>query len=100
MNNTQRLDFWKTLCSLDGKNPENDCTLLGKKITFPRYLYRYRAVNGKNLEALLHNHLFFLLRITLMIHLIPFSTSTFIRFSMNLRRILQIPLALQSYPRN
>lgn len=59
MNNAQRLDFWKTLCSLDGKNPENDCKLLSEKITFPRYLYRYRAVNDKNLEALLHNHLFF-----------------------------------------
>ena len=57
--NAQRLDFWKTLCSLDGKNPENDCKLLSEKIMSPRYLYRYRAVNDKNMEALLHNHLFF-----------------------------------------
>lgn len=59
MNNTQRLDFWKTLCSLDGKNPESDCALLRDKITFPRYLYRYRAVTDNNLEALLHNRLYF-----------------------------------------
>lgn len=34
MNNTQRLAFWKTFCSLDGKNPENDCKLLSEKNTW------------------------------------------------------------------
>ena len=51
MNNTQRLAFWKTLCSLDGKNPENDCKLLSEKITFPRYLYRYRCLPSSSSTA-------------------------------------------------
>ena len=59
MNNAQRLDFWKTLRSLNGKNTENDCALLKEKIIFPRHLYRYRAVNDQNLEAVSHNRLFF-----------------------------------------
>ena len=59
MNRDQRLEFWDTLCSLDGADLQKDCARLAEKVQFPRYLYRYRAVDTRNLTALLRNRLYF-----------------------------------------
>lgn len=59
MNNEQRNEFWRTLCSLKGDNYEQDRQELNSKIIFPRFLYRYRPVNVNNLEALRTNRLYF-----------------------------------------
>lgn len=52
--------FWGTLVSLKGVDIEVDKTALQKAIIPPRFLYRYRAVNTRTLEALRTNKLFFL----------------------------------------
>ena len=59
MNNDQRIEFWKTLCSLDGKELQADQNKLKEKIVFPRFIYRYREVTSNNLDALRSNRLFF-----------------------------------------
>lgn len=59
MNNDQRIEFWKTLCSLDGKDLQADQNKLKEKIVFPRFIYRYREVTSNNLDALRSNRLFF-----------------------------------------
>ena len=59
MKNEERKIFWETLCSLDGSNPEQDAEKLRKTIKYPRFLYRYRPVNTKNLEALQTNRFYF-----------------------------------------
>lgn len=59
MDNMQRKEFWDTLCSLDGRDIQNDRKRLAEKIFLPRYLYRYRNVTFNNLDALRTNHLYF-----------------------------------------
>lgn len=59
MNNEQRIEFWNVLCSLKGDNPEQEWKQLQEKIILPRYLFRYRSVNSKNLDALRTNRLYF-----------------------------------------
>lgn len=59
MNDAERQVFWTTLCSLTGENPQKEVQKLAEKIHYPRFLYRYRAVNNNNLEALRVNKLFF-----------------------------------------
>lgn len=54
-----RVEFWDTLCSLDGKDAENDIKRLLATIKFPRFLYRYRSVNNKLLSALIENKMYF-----------------------------------------
>lgn len=59
MNNNNRQVFWKTLCSLDGKDIKKDCEVLGKTIKIPKYLYRYRPMDMKSIEALRFNKMYF-----------------------------------------
>ena len=55
----QREAFWKMLTSLDGKDLSKDKQKLDQVISTPRYLYRYRPVNTRNLDALRTNKLYF-----------------------------------------
>lgn len=59
MNDSERKLFWGTLMSLKGVDIEADKAALQKTIIPPRFLYRYRAVNTKTLEALRTNKLYF-----------------------------------------
>lgn len=59
MNIEERKKFWDTLCSLDGKDMQSDIDRLMGTMKFPRFLYRYRAVNDRTLSALKENKLFF-----------------------------------------
>ncbi len=59
MSDEERQDYWDTLCSFSGENPQKEAEVLATKIRYPRFLYRYRSVNSNNLEALRTNKLFF-----------------------------------------
>ena len=59
MNDDEMLDYWQTLCSFTGKDIPNEVNQLMEKIRYPRFLYKYRAVNNNNLDALRSNKLFF-----------------------------------------
>lgn len=59
MDYDQRLEFWKTLCSLTGDDPQADAQQLKEKIVLPKFLFRYRAINNNNLEALRTNQIYF-----------------------------------------
>lgn len=59
MNDIERKIFWDTLCSLDGKNIEDDINKLNATIIYPQKLYRYRPVTTSTLEALNSNKLYF-----------------------------------------
>lgn len=51
MNIEERKKFWDTLCSLDGKDMQSDIKRLMDAMKFPRFLYRYRAVNDRTLST-------------------------------------------------
>ncbi len=57
MNISERKEFWKVLCSLNGNDKESDSKILSISLDgrYPRYLYRYREVNTNTLEALRTN---------------------------------------------
>ena len=59
MNLCEREMFWRTLCSLPGKDLPSEQEQLCKTIKYPKFLYRYRSVTMKNLEALRTNKLYF-----------------------------------------
>jgi hypothetical protein len=59
MNFEERKKFWDTLSSLAGKDAEADMAELRNTIKYPRFLYRYRDVNSKTLEALRTNRMYF-----------------------------------------
>lgn len=59
MNLSERKIFWDTLCSLRGTDIEGESEKLRQAIKLPRFLYRYRPVNLKTLEALRTNMLYF-----------------------------------------
>ena len=59
MNDSDRQIFWKTLCSLEGQDMQKDCEVLSKTIKVPKYLYRYRPVSLKSIEALRYNRMYF-----------------------------------------
>ena len=59
MNDEERKIFWNTLCSLNGINLEEDSKILLKTITYPKCIYRYRAVNEKTINALRENEMHF-----------------------------------------
>ena len=59
MTHDEREKFWNTICSLPGRDICAEREELLKTIKFPKYLYRYRPVNTKNLEALRKNRLYF-----------------------------------------
>ena len=59
MTHDEREKFWNTICSLPGRDICAERAELLKTIKFPKYLYRYRPVNTKNLEALRTNRLYF-----------------------------------------
>lgn len=59
MNETERMLFWDTLCSLDGQNINEDRLKLASVIRYPEKLYRYRPMSLNSLEALKDNKLYF-----------------------------------------
>lgn len=59
MSHDEMQDYWKTLCSFTGEDIPNEVNQLMAKIRYPRFLYKYRAVNSNNLDALRSNKLFF-----------------------------------------
>lgn len=59
MTDEERSDYWDTLCSFSGEDPQEEAKMLATKIRYPKYLYRYRSVNSNNLDALRTNKLFF-----------------------------------------
>ena len=59
MNDVERKQFWKTLCSLDGKDIAADSKKLKETIVLPEKLYRYRSLSVNSLEALKNNRLYF-----------------------------------------
>lgn len=59
VDDNDRQIFWKTLCSLEGTDILKDREILEKVIKRPKYLYRYRPVNLKSIEALRYNKMYF-----------------------------------------
>ena len=59
MNDLEREIFWNTLCSLPGEDKNAEVAELIKAIKLPKFLFRYRQVNTKSLEALRTNKLYF-----------------------------------------
>lgn len=59
MDDNDRQIFWETLCTLEGKDILKDREILEKVIKRPKYLYRYRPVNLKSIEALRYNKMYF-----------------------------------------
>ncbi len=59
MSHDEMQDYWKTLRSFTGEDIPNEINQLMAKIRYPRFLYKYRAVNNNNLDALRSNKLFF-----------------------------------------
>lgn len=59
MNAQEREVFWKTLCTLPGVDPEQDAEKLINTVKFPKFLFRYRSVTLRSLEALRTNKLYF-----------------------------------------
>lgn len=59
MSHDEMQDYRKTLCSFTGEDIPNEVNQLMAKIRYPRFLYKYRAVNNNNLDALRSNKLFF-----------------------------------------
>ena len=59
MNFQERELFWKTLCSLPGQDVKLESEKLRQTIKYPKYLFRYRPVSIKSLEALRCNKLYF-----------------------------------------
>lgn len=58
MNQDEIENYWNTLCSFTGKDPQKEAQILSNKILYPNYLYRYRSVNNNNLEALRTNKIY------------------------------------------
>ena len=59
MNNEERKIFWETLGSLQGIDGKKEMEVLKETIKYPKYIYRFRAVEEKTLDALRKNRLFF-----------------------------------------
>lgn len=59
MNYKERQEFWTTLCSLPKTDPVAEQEQLLKTIRYPKWLFRYRPVSTKTLEALRTNRLYF-----------------------------------------
>ena len=59
MSHDEMQDYWETLCSFTGEDIPNEVNQQMAKIRYPRFLYKYRAVNNNNLDALRSNKLFF-----------------------------------------
>ena len=59
MNSQERELFWQTLVSLPGEDIQAESQRLNDTIKLPKYLYRYRPVSMKSLEALRTNRLYF-----------------------------------------
>lgn len=59
MDAREREVFWKTLCSLPGKDIVSERKQLERTIKYPKLLFRYRPVSTKSLEALRANRLYF-----------------------------------------
>ncbi len=59
MTTLDRQLFWDTLCSLGGEDITADQNKLKSTISYPQYIYRYRPVNLKTIDALQQNKLYF-----------------------------------------
>ena len=55
MSHDEMQDYWKTLCSFTGEDIPNEVNQLMAKIRYPRFLYKYRAVNNNNLILYSYN---------------------------------------------
>ncbi len=55
----ERQIFWETLTSLTGENIAEDNKKLDAVIKYPKYIYRYRPINVKTIDALRNNKLYF-----------------------------------------
>ena len=51
MSHDEMQDYWKTLCSFTGERLPNEVNQLWRN-RYSRFLYKYRAVNNNNLDAL------------------------------------------------
>lgn len=58
MNQDEIENYWNTLCSFTGEDPQKEAQILSDKILYPNYLFRYRSVNNNNLEALRTNKIY------------------------------------------
>lgn len=58
MNQDEIENYWDTLCSFTGEDPQKEAQILSDKILYPNYLFRYRSVNNNNLEALRTNKIY------------------------------------------
>lgn len=59
MTDKERENFWETLCSLPGIDINAESEKLRQTIKLPNFLFRYRPVNSKSLDALRTNKLYF-----------------------------------------
>ena len=59
MNLQERGEFWNILCSLPGTDIKAEREQLWRAVKLPKYLFRYRSVGIKSLEALRTNKLYF-----------------------------------------
>lgn len=84
MSHDEMQDYWKTLCSFTGEDIPNEVNQLMEKIHYPRFLYKYRAVNNNNLDALRSNNYSSLKPAVMMIRSTPFYILMWIRSVRNL----------------
>ena len=84
MSQDEMQDYWKTLCLFTGEDIPNEVNQLMAKIRYPRFLYKYRAVNNNNLDALRSINYSFQRPAAMMTHLIPFYISMWRRSVKNL----------------
>lgn len=84
MSHDEMQDYWETLCSFTGEDIPNEVNQLMAKIRYPRFLYKYRAVNNNNLDALRSNKHSSLKPAVMMIRSTPFYILMWIRSVRNL----------------
>lgn len=59
MDKEKRQIFWDTLCSLNGKDISSEMKKLSETIYYPKFIYRYRPVTERTLDALKNNNVYF-----------------------------------------
>lgn len=59
MDKEKRQIFWDTLCSLNGKDISTEMKKLSETIYYPKFIYRYRPVTERTLDALKNNNVYF-----------------------------------------
>ena len=97
MNQDEIENYWDTLCSFTGEDPQKEAQILSDKILYPNYLFRYRSVNNNNLEALRTNKIYLSQASNMMTHLILICKLILIEFVMNLKKIINLFSELKIY---